>query len=67
MAVADFVEAQIKAGFRPAACERLLRSRATAAPDGGDRCELVQSEVIEPAMAAGRSGEEISATDFSCT
>jgi len=66
MAVAAFVEAQVKAGFRPIAIERLLRVQGESlrrmAETEGD---WWQSEVIEPAMAAGRSGEEISATDFS--
>lgn len=66
MAVADFVEAQIKAGFKPAAIERLMRVQGDSLRRMAEtEANWWQSEVIEPAMAAGKSGEMISATDFS--
>jgi class 3 adenylate cyclase len=55
-----FLELQVQEGFRPAASERLLRvygdsTRRIAEQEGA----WWQSEVIEPAMAAGKSSEEL--------
>ena len=65
MAVAAFVEAQVKAGFRPIAIERLLRVQGDSLRRMAEtEADWWQSEVIEPAIAAGKSPDEISATDF---
>jgi len=64
--VADFVAAQIKAGFRPIAIERLLRVEGDSLRRIADtEADWWQSEVLDPAIAAGKSPEAISATDFS--
>jgi len=67
MAIVPFIELQIAEGFRPVAIERLLRvqgdgTRRIAEQEGA----WWNSEVIEPAMAAGKGSEEIeiAATDF---
>jgi adenylate cyclase len=60
MAIVPFIELQVAQGFRPAAIERLLRVQ-------GDSTRRIteqeaawwNSEVIEPAMAAGKGPEEI--------
>ena len=60
MAIVPFIELQLSEGFRPAAIERLLRVQ-------GDSTRRVTeqeaarwtSEVIEPAIAAGKGAEEI--------
>jgi adenylate cyclase len=66
LVIADFIEAQVNAGFRPLAIERLIRV------DGDSLNRMAESEaawwrteVIEPAMAAGIPAEELSATDLS--
>ena len=65
MAVADFVAAQIKAGFRPIAIERLLRAQGDSLRRIAEtEADWWQSEVIDPAIAAGKDAQEISATDF---
>jgi adenylate cyclase len=66
MAIVPFIELQLAEGFRPAAIERLLRVQ-------GDSTRRIteqeaawwNSEVIEPAMAAGKGPEEISNVDLS--
>ena len=60
MAIVPFIELQVSEGFRPAAIERLLRVQG----DGTRRIAEQEaawwnSEVIEPAAAAGRGPEEI--------
>ena len=65
MAIVPFIELQVAEGFRPAAIERLLRVQ-------GDSTRRIteqeaawwNSEVIEPAMAAGKGPEEISNPDL---
>jgi adenylate cyclase len=65
MAIVPFIELQIAEGFRPAAIERLLRVQ-------GDNTRRIteqeaawwNSEVIEPAMAAGKGPEEIANADL---
>ena len=60
MAIVPFIELQVAEGFRPAAIERLLRVQ-------GDSTRRIteqeaawwNSEVIEPAIAAGKGAEEI--------
>ena len=66
LVIAEFIEAQVKAGFRPLAIERLIRV------DGDSLNRIAESEaawwrseVIEPAMAKGLSIEDMSATDVS--
>src|SRR5437879_8424060 len=64
MAVVPFIELQIAEGFRPVAIERLLRVQG----DGTRRITEQEaawwnSEVIEPAMAAGKGAEEIANAD----
>jgi adenylate cyclase len=66
MAIVPFIELQLSQGFRPAAIERLLRVQ-------GDSTRRIteqeaawwNSEVIEPAMAAGKGPEEITNVDLS--
>jgi adenylate cyclase len=66
LVIADFIEAQVKAGFRPLAIERLIRVEGDSLNRMAEsEAAWWRSEVIEPAMAAGRSGEEMSATDLS--
>jgi adenylate cyclase len=65
MAIGPFIELQVAEGFRPAAIERLLRVH-------GDSTRRIteqeaawwNSEVIEPAMAAGRGPEEMGNTEL---
>jgi adenylate cyclase len=66
IAVADFVAAQVEAGFRPIAIERLLRVQGESLRRMAEtEADWWQSEVIVPAIAAGKNPQEISATDFS--
>jgi adenylate cyclase len=66
LVIADFIEAQVKAGFRPLAIERLIRV-------GGDSLGRMaeseaawwRTEVMEPAMAAGMNPDDVSATEMS--
>ena len=65
LAIVPFIELQVSFGFRPAAIERLLRVQ-------GDSFRRITeqeaawwtSEVIEPAIAAGKGPEEIGNADF---
>jgi adenylate cyclase len=65
MAIVPFIELQVAEGFRPTAIERLLRVQ-------GDSTRRIteqeaawwNSEVIEPAMAAGKGPEEIANADL---
>jgi adenylate cyclase len=66
LVIADFIEAQVKAGFRPIAIERLIRVqgdslRRMAETEAG----WWRSEVTEPALAAGVRPGEMSATELS--
>ena len=66
MAIVPFIELQLAEGFRPAAIERLLRVQ-------GDSTRRIteqegawwNSEVIEPAMAAGKGPEEMGNAELS--
>ena len=65
MQIVPFIELQIASGFRPVAIERLLRvygdcTRRVAEWEGA----WWNSEVIEPALAAGKGPEEISNVEF---
>jgi adenylate cyclase len=65
LAVADFVAAQVKAGFRPIAIERLLRVQGEALRRMAEtEADWWQSEVIAPAIAAGGDAEMLGADDF---
>jgi adenylate cyclase len=65
MAIVPFIELQVAEGFRPVAIERLLRVQ-------GDSTRRIteqegawwNSEVIEPAIAAGKGTEEIANPDL---
>jgi adenylate cyclase len=65
MFIVPFIELQVSEGFRPAAIERLLRVQG----DGTRRITEQEaawrnSEVIEPAMVAGKGPEEIGNVDL---
>ena len=65
MAIVPFIDLQVSEGFRPAAIERLLRVQ-------GDSTRRIteqeaawwNSEVIGPALAAGKGAEEIANADL---
>jgi adenylate cyclase len=66
MAIASFLEAQVAAGFRPAAIERLMRVQGDSLRRIAEtEAEWWRTEVVEPAIAAGRRPDDESATDFS--
>ncbi|HEX6400656.1 MAG TPA: adenylate/guanylate cyclase domain-containing protein, partial [Actinomycetota bacterium] len=66
MAIVPFLELQIDAGFRPAAIERLLRVQGDSTRRISEQeAAWWTSEVIEPAMAAGKGPEEITNVEFS--
>jgi adenylate cyclase len=65
MAVVPFLELQVSAGFRPTAIEYLLRvygesTRQMAEAEGS----WWNSQVVEPAILAGKDPEEIPNTEF---
>jgi adenylate cyclase len=65
LAIVPFIELQVAEGFRPVAIERLLRVQG----DGTRRITEEEaawwvSEVIEPAVAAGKGPEEIGNADL---
>ena len=64
--ILPFVEVQIAEGFRPAAIERLLRVQGDSTRRITEQeADWWYSEVIEPAMAAGKGVEEMSDPDLS--
>src|SRR5207247_6949932 len=65
MAIVPFIELQVSEGFRPAAIERLLRVQGDSTRRITEQ-EAVwwNSEVIEPAMAAGKGPDEIGNSDL---
>jgi adenylate cyclase len=66
LVVAEFVEAQVKAGFRPIAIERLIRVQGDSLRRMAEtEAEWWRSEVTDPALAAGMRPEDLSATDLS--
>ena len=66
MAIAAFLEAQVAAGFRPAAIERLLRVEGDSLRRIAEtEADWWRTEVIEPALAAGKRPDDVSATDAS--
>ncbi len=63
--LADWVESAVKAGFRPAAIQQLIRAQS----DGLRRvaeteADMWQTEVVMPAMRAGKRPDEILGIDF---
>ena len=65
MAIVPFIELQVSEGFRPAAIERLLRVQGDSTRRIAEQeAAWWNSEVIEPAMAAGKGPEEISNADL---
>ncbi len=65
MEMVPFIELQIAEGFRPRAIERLLRVQGDSTRRMAEQ-EAVwwSSEVIQPAMAAGKSSEEMGNADL---
>ena len=62
---AEFIEAQVKAGFRPAAIERLLRVQGDSLRRMAEtESAWWASEVIAPAMEGGQRTDEIMGADF---
>jgi adenylate cyclase len=60
MAILPFIELQVSEGFRPAAVERLLRVQGDSTRRIAEQeAAWWNSEVIEPAAAAGKGPEEI--------
>jgi adenylate cyclase len=60
MAIVPFIELQVAKGFRPAAIERLLRVHGDSTRRMTEQeAAWWNSEVIQPAMAAGKGAEEI--------
>jgi adenylate cyclase len=65
MAIVPFVELQVSAGFRPIAIERLLRVHGDSTRRMAEtEAAWWSSEVMEPAIAAGKSSEEIGNAEF---
>ena len=66
MSIVPFIELQLAEGFRPAAIERLLRVQGDSTRRIAEQeAAWWNSEVIEPAMAAGKGPDEISNADLS--
>ena len=64
--VVPFLEAQLSAGFRPTAIERLLRVQGDSTRRIAEQeAAWWNSEVIEPAMAAGQGPDEITNIELS--
>jgi adenylate cyclase len=65
LAIVPFLELQVSEGFRPAAIERLLRVEGDSMRRIAEQeAAWWSSEVIEPAMAAGKGAEEIANAEF---
>jgi adenylate cyclase len=66
MAIVPFIELQVAEGFRPAAIERLLRVQGDSTRRIAEQeAAWWNSEVIAPAMAAGKGPEEVSNAELS--
>jgi adenylate cyclase len=66
LTIASFLEAQIEAGFRPAAIERLMRVQGESLRRIAEtEADWWRSEVMEPAAAAGERPDDVSATELS--
>jgi adenylate cyclase len=62
---ADFVEAQFKAGFRPAAIQQLLRVQGDSLRRMAEtEAAWWESEVVKPGMDAGQRPDEFLGLDF---
>jgi adenylate cyclase len=62
---AELIEAQVKAGFRPAAVQQLIRAQGDSMRRMAETESAIwQSEVIEPATRAGKRPDEILGIDF---
>jgi adenylate cyclase len=65
IAIVPFIELQVSEGFRPIAIERLLRVQGDSTRRIAEQeAAWWNSEVIEPAMAAGKGPEEITNVDL---
>ena len=65
MAIVPFIELQVRAGFRSVATERLLRVHGDSTRRMAEsEAAWWRSEVIEPAIAAGTSGDGIANAEF---
>ena len=66
MAIVPFIEFQLSAGFRTTAIERLLRVQGESTRRVSEQeASWWNSEVIAPAMAAGKGAEEITNVELS--
>ncbi len=66
MAIVPFLEIQIAHGFRPIAIERLMRVQGDSLRRMAEtEAAWWNSEVVMPALAAGKGPEEIANVDFS--
>lgn len=66
LTIATFLEAQVAAGFRPIAIERLVRVQGDSLRRIAEtEADWWRTEVIEPALAAGKRPDEVSVTDVS--
>jgi len=66
LTIASFIEAQVKAGFRSVAIERLIRVQGDSLRRMAEaEAEWWRSEVTVPALAAGARPEDLSATELS--
>jgi adenylate cyclase len=66
LTIASFLEAQIAAGFRPAAVERLMRVQGDSLRRIAEtEADWWRTEVMEPAAAKGERPDDISATELS--
>jgi adenylate cyclase len=62
---ADWIEVSFKAGFRPAAIQQMIRVHGDSLRRVAEtESAMWQSEVIEPAMQAGKRPHEILGVDF---
>src|SRR5207244_1877189 len=65
MAIVPFIELQVSEGFRPIAIERLLRVQGDSTRRIAEQeAAWWNSEVIEPAMTAGKGPEERGTVDL---
>jgi adenylate cyclase len=65
LVIADFVAAQVAAGFRPISIERLIRVEGDSLRRLAEsEAEWWRAEVIEPALQAGKTSEEMAANEL---
>jgi adenylate cyclase len=66
LTIAAFIEAPVRAGFRPIGIERLIRVQGDSLRRMAEtEADWWRTEVTEPTMALGERAEEASATEFS--